>query len=154
MRSITVTFGLLLVAACAGAELETRSGLWLLPRKDAGNTARSDVRGSYKTAPKEIWSYGADPDGYSWVRPLKVGGKTAYFAHVRRGVQLVRPDGGKVWRKPTLGVGSVVGIVDFGGRGKPVALVTLGNYGFALLDVATGRTLWTWSVPNGAYLGG
>ncbi len=137
---------LILSRACASAG--SGRGLWLLPRKDCGNTARCDVPGKMRTAPVELWSYGSAPDVYSSLRPVSVGGQRAFLAHVRTGVRLIRPDGGIIWNRPAVGVSAVMDVVEQG------ALVMLGAKGFALLNLATGKTLWTWYVSPDAYLGG
>jgi len=139
-----------LIPSTAGG---SAGGLWLLGRKDSRNTARADLPGNMKRAPREVWSYGFAPDTYSYLRPVSVGGKPAYFAQVRSGLRLVRPDGTKIWQRPTMGVGTVVDVIDRA-DGKPVALVTIGTDRLCLVDVTTGRTLWTWTLPTGCYLGG
>lgn len=141
---------LALIAVTAVAEPR---GLWLLPRKDCGNTARADLPGDMKSAPREVWSYGAASNTFSFLKPVRIGKQTAYFAQVRSGLRLVRPDGSIVWKRPVMGVGTVVDISD-DGSGKPMALATLGARGFCLMDIATGKTLWTWETPAGSYLGG
>lgn len=128
-------------------------GLWLLPRKDSCNTAGCDLPGDMKTAPREVWSYGNAPDTYSFIRPVRTGKKQAFFAQVRGGLRLVRANGGVIWKRPTMGVSSVVRVLDKG-DGRPLALVTLGTDRFCLIDVATGKTLWKWTMPAGSYLGG
>jgi outer membrane protein assembly factor BamB len=128
-------------------------GLWLLGRKDSCNTARADVAGDMKRAPREVWSYGFAPDDYAYLKPVGVGGKPAYFAQVRAGLRLVRPNGTKIWQRPTMGVTAVVDVIDRA-DGKAVALVTLGTDRLCLVDVATGKTLWSWTLPSGSYLGG
>src|SRR5579862_1151689 len=123
------------------------AGLWLLPRKDSQNTAHADVPGRMRSAPKEVWRFGGDVGSYAFLAPVKVGGRDAYVAQVRSGLRLVRPSGAIVWSLPKLGVGTVIAVEDFVGDGASEALVTLGATEFALLDVATGETRWTWAVP-------
>lgn len=139
-----------LISSIAGG---SERGLWLLGRKDSCNTARADVAGDMKRAPREVWSYGFAPDTYSYLKPVSVGGKPAYFAQVRSGLRLVRPDGTKIWQRPTMGVGTVVDVIDRADR-KTVALVTLGTDRLCLVDVSTGNTSWTWNLPTGCYFGG
>jgi len=129
-------------------------GLWLLQRKDACNTARADIAGDMRTAPKEVWSYGSVRPAYAYLLPVALSGKDAFFAQVRAGVRLIRADGAIVWDRPRMGVGTTVGLITFGGSARPAALVTLGDAGFALLDVATGKTMWTWYAPAGSHLAG
>jgi len=127
-------------------------GLWLLPRKDPQNTARADVPGNMKTAPKEVWRYGGDQNSFAYITPVRVKRQEAYLTQVRSGLRLVRPDGTFVWERRKMGVGSVVRVEDFDGDGTPEALVTLGQTGVALLDAANGETRWTWATPAGAFV--
>lgn len=136
---------------CAAA---TAPGLWLTPHKDSCNTARADVAGNMKTAPHVIWSYGTPADTATYIKPVRLDGRECYFTQIRRGLRLRDPDGATIWSRPTMGVSTVVAVLEFAGEGRPVAIVMLGNEQFEVLDVATGKTLWTWSVPTGAYLGG
>ncbi len=142
----------LLFATAAQAAGSTR-GLWLLGRKDSCNTARADIAGDMKHTPREVWSYGFAPDTYSFLKPVRVGGKPAYFAQIRNGLRLVRPNGTKIWERPTMGVGGVVDVIERD-NGKTVALVTVGPGGLCLVDVTTGKKLWSWMSPAGAFLGG
>ena len=128
-------------------------GLWLLPRKDTQNTARADVPGRMKTAPKEVWRYGGDTHSYAYLSPVRVRGKEAYFAQVRSGVRLVRPDGTLAWNLPKIGAGMVIAVEDFDSDGQSEALLTLGQTALALLDVETGKTRWVWSPPSGTFVG-
>src|SRR5687767_8302944 len=73
-----VSLLMLFVLVGAGAQKMPR-GLWLLPRKDTQNTARADVPGRMKTAPKEVWRYGSDTNSYAYLAPVKVQGKEGYF---------------------------------------------------------------------------
>lgn len=132
---------------------DTTNGLWLLPRKDACNTARADVAGDMRTAPREVWSYGCAPDNYSYLRPVRVGGREAYLGQIRAGLRLMRPDGTVIWNRPTMGVSAIVDLVDKPGKDQ-AALVTMGTERFALIDVATGKTTWMWTQPIGTYIGG
>ena len=155
MPGIGTRHGWLLLAlwACcvpAGGR-ELPAGLWLLPRKDPGNTARADVPGNMKAPPREVWSYGYLPDSYAYAQPVRVGGKEAFFVQVRNGVQLVRPDGSIAWRQPMLGVSTVLELLQL--QGRPMALVQLGSSGLALLEAASGRIAWRWQAPPGAGLG-
>ncbi len=133
---------------------EMPAGLWLMPRKDACNTARADIAGTMKTAPKEVWSYGTPPTAYSYLKPITIQGKQVFLAQVRHGVRLIRPDGSTIWNRPTMGITAVVGFTDFGDARSPVALLLIGNDTLMFLDAATGKTLWAWVVPAEAYLGG
>ncbi len=149
--------GMMLVAGrCVEAAARpggARRGLWLLPRKDACNTARADIAARMKTAPTQVWSYGAVPESYAYVERVLVGGQEAWFQQVRNGVRLVRSDGSIAWDRPVMGVSRVEGIFETR-PGRPLALVKVGDHEFALLDVASGATRWSWSVPKGSYLAG
>ncbi|MCC6730994.1 MAG: VCBS repeat-containing protein [Chthonomonadales bacterium] len=129
-------------------------GLWPLRRHDAQNTARCDVPGAFRAAPVEVWRYGSNRRAYGFVRPVKLGGKRAYLRQAGGGLDLVRPSGELVWAHYTAGIGTVVDVLSFPrDRGQGV-LATAGNGGYTLLDLATGRTLWTWTPPPGALQGG
>lgn len=141
------------MAPAYGTVTAVGHGLWLLPRKDCCNTARADVAGDMKTAPREVWSYGASSTYYAFLKPVRIGKNPMYFAQVRSGLRLVRPNGSVVWKRSVMNVGTVVDVVGSDG-GKPVALVTIGIRRFCLVDVATGKTLWAWQTPTGSFLGG
>jgi hypothetical protein len=123
-------------------------GLWHLPRHDAQNTGRATVAGDFADAPREIWSFGAIQEAYSFLRRVTLGGSEAYFAVVRSTLWTVRPDGSRVWYLPNFGASSVIEVFDFGPRGSG-ALVITGNSGLALVDVATGNVAWRWRLPAG-----
>lgn len=143
---------LAVAALCNSADAAPR-GLWLMPRKDRCNTARADISGDMRTTPHVVWSYGSPSTSYAYLRPVRVGKQPTFFAQVRSGLRLIRPDGSVVWKRPVMGVGTVVDISD-DGTGRPIALVTLGARGFRLLDIANGKDLWTWETPAGSFLGG
>lgn len=124
-------------------------GLWLLPRHDAGNSGRADLPARMPNAPSEVWHYGGNDGNLAFARPI---GDEGFLVQNGRGVAFLDHEGRQHWNHPTLGVGVVVEVLDFNGDGRPEALVTLGKKGFALLDVATGRMLWTWTSPAGTYL--
>src|SRR5262245_36809852 len=82
---LAVVLGLALSADPAASSADAgseRRGLWLLPRKDAGNTGRADLPGDFKTAPREVWSYGSTQPVYRFLGPVKVAGTTAYLGQV------------------------------------------------------------------------
>lgn len=118
-------------------------GLWLLPRKDAANTARADVPGDMSSAPRVVWSYGSQLPSYSWAQPVTVAGRPAYLVLMSPGLALVRPDGTRAWSCFTLGASAVVEVLE------PGALVMLGQRGLALVDVASGKVRWRWYAPAG-----
>ncbi len=141
------------IASARGAAREP-AGLWLLPRKDLGNTAHADVPGAFRSAPTEVWSYGSERQGYSFARPVTVGGRPAFLLQVGNGLRVVRPDGMVVWQRPALGVGSVLDAFPLAGASDGAVLATLGGAGYLLLDAATGKDLWTWMAPRGTMLAG
>jgi hypothetical protein len=146
-----VLFGLYASALPAlGTAAPVARGLWPMPRRDAANWARCDVPGNMRHAPREVWHYGGLSDAFAYLVPVRLGGRDLYFGQVRAGLRLVRPDGRIVWKRPGIGVGSVVEVGDFGGATR--ALVTTGADGFAMVDIANGRTLWQWSTPHGSFL--
>jgi len=112
-------------------------GLWLLPRKDAANTARADLPGNMKAAPKEVWRFGGDHGGCEYATAVTVRGQEACLVQSRTGLRLQRPDSGTIWSNPRLGIGSVVQVSDYDGDGAAEALVTLGTRGFALVELTS-----------------
>jgi len=122
-------------------------GLWLLPRHDLGNTGRADIAGNMAVAPRVVWAYGYDPQAWSDLRMISLQGQRAYLAQLRAGIMVLRPNGDRVWSRPTMGVRSILYVFPWS---PPAALVTLGEHGLALLDLATGRTRWQWSPPRGS----
>ncbi len=152
-RSVAPILALLPLLALSSGAQETPRGLWLLPRKDPQNTARADVPGRMKRAPKEVWSFGGDTGSYAYLSPVNVQGREGYFAQARSGVRLVLPDGKLLWNQPKLGVGGVIAVEDFDGDGASEALITLGQTALTLLDVRTGNTRWTWQPPVGSFVG-
>ena len=129
--SAGIVMALLCLTSCAPAQSPPK-GLWLLPRKISENTARADVPGNMKTAPKEVWRFGGDPGSYVYLAPVKVKGRDLYLAQVRSGLRLIAPDGTIVWSQNKLGVSSVLAVEDFDGDGEAEALVTLGGPGRAV----------------------
>ena len=124
------------------------TGLWLLPRHDAGNTGRADAPARMPAAPTEIWRCGAETGVYSFVR--RIGDD--YLVQTGRGLQYLMADGEPRWSRRTLGVGVVVAVGDLNGDDRIEVLVSLGKKGFALLDLTDGTTLWEWTSPPGTFL--
>ena len=137
--------------AAARGEEPTR-GLWLLPRKDAANSARADLPGNMRSAPKEVWRYGGEPKDIGFAAAVTVRGKPACLIQSHSALRLQRPHGSTIWSNPKLGVGSVVEVSDFDEDGEPEALVTLGARGVAMIGLASGQERWRWLVPEGASL--
>jgi outer membrane protein assembly factor BamB len=149
MSPAVPTVAALLAATYLGAHAaDTPTGLWLLPRHDAQNTARTDIPADFTQPPVETWSFGANRQAYDYLRPITVGGTTTYFAQVRSTLQTVRADGSRVWNLPSIGASSVLEVLDFGDRGA-AALVVTGNSGLALVDCAAGKVPWRWRLPSG-----
>lgn len=129
------------------------AGVWLLPRHDAGNTGRAELPGDFRDAPVEVWSFGSSHSDYQFFRPVTVGNEIAYLAQAGGSLELLRPSGERVWRRQAMGLTGIVDVLNPSGSGSGVALATLGDNSFALVDVATGKSLWTWSAPAGSRLG-
>ncbi len=136
----------LLAAEHAGGP---RAGLWLLPRKDAANTARADIRGSMRVAPQEVWEMGPRK------RPVQSAWRLRndYLTLSGTALERVRPNGERVWIVTDAGVSSLVGIMDFGERGS-AALAAVGGSNLVLFDLNDGRRCWRWGPPPKAELGG
>ena len=128
---------------------EDPTGLWLLPRRDAGNTARCDLPGTMRTAPREVWRCGGTAP-YRFVGDVTVNGARCFVTQVGGGLRLLDEAGRTVWNSPVLGLDCVMYAGDIGGAGVPRVLGSLGQTGLALYDAATGQPLWTWTPPPGA----
>ena len=124
------------------------AGVWLMPRKDAANTARCDVPGDMVAPPRVVWRGGGDDRMPTFVRQIG----DDYLVHIRRGLMRVRPDGTIVWQDRAAGVRLVETIADFDGDGTLEAAVILGMARVALISMDTGERLWEWSLPAGGYL--
>jgi len=124
-------------------------GTWLLPRKDAANTARADIPGKMKTAPKQLWSVGPSQ------RPLQSAWAIGddYLLLSGSALERVRPSGKRVWIVPDAGAYTLVGILDFGAKGK-AALASVGGGNLVLFDLKDGKRVWRWAPPPKAEQGG
>ncbi len=149
------TWSLLLTLFCVAPLIvygEER-GLWLLLRKDPFNTARCDVPGQFRAAPKEVWWIGADHRTRDSLRPVIVGGgQAAYLVNAGTTLELVRPDGSTIWRNGALGVRGLPEVVELNNRGN-VALAQVG-LDLIQIDLNTGKTIWNWTAPEGTTVGG
>lgn len=125
-------------------------GLWLLPRKDAQNTARADLPAAMAAAPHEVWRFGGNPNNFAALHPTTVNGRPAYLALAHDALRLLQPDGGVIWTQPKLGVTEIVAVDDFDGDGSPEALAVLGSADVALVDLRDGLVRWTWTAPTGS----
>lgn len=127
----------------------TPPGLWLLPRKDAANTARADVPGRMRAAPVELWSIGPSrrPTHNVWPvgRDLLVQSGSS--------LERVKADGRRVWLVPDAGVSGLVGVLEFGDGGD-AALASVGGGNLVLFDLTRGRPVWRWAPPPQAEQGG
>ena len=140
--------------ASSPADTPPPRGIWPVARHDAGNTGRADMEGAFQTAPVEVWRYGLPRREYGYVRPVSVGGKLAFLRQGGAILQVVFPNGKVLWSSHTLGVGQVFGLIQFPADGVEEALVTAGDNGYALVDIATGAVVWSWEPPGAAGLGG
>lgn len=125
-------------------------GLWLLPRKDEGNTARCELRGNRTAAPREVWRYGGG-GAYRFVNAVTLEGARHFLAQVGGGLRLLDDQGQLVWSRPLLGLDCVIAAGDIGGAGALRILGSMGQAGLVLYDGATGQPLWSWTPPAGAY---
>lgn len=125
------------------------AGLWLLPHRDPANTARADVAGRMRSAPRETWSIGPvrRPIQNAW----SVG--RDYLTQSGTALERVREDGRRVWIVPDVGANSVIGLLDFGGKGM-AALASVGGGNIVLIDLKDGRRVWRWAPPAKAEPGG
>ena len=128
------------------------AGLWLMPRKDAANTALADAPGDMTAPPREVWRYGGDARSASFIRPIGDGPNRRHLVHLRRGLMLLDADGEVIWQQPTLAVRLVQGVADFDGDGDLEALVIQGMTRLALVGVDDGEVLWQWAAPEDSHL--
>jgi len=151
-QCVGIFFFCFLFCAFAGFSANEQTGLWLLPRKDPFNTARCDVPGIFRSAPKESWWIGADRRARDSIRPITIGGKEAYLVNAGTALELVRPDGSKVWQNGGLGVRGLPEVVELNTKGS-VALAQVG-LDLIQIDLNTGKKIWTWTAPEGTTVGG
>ncbi|MBM3494238.1 MAG: hypothetical protein FJX72_07950, partial [Armatimonadetes bacterium] len=147
----------LAAAACIAVPQKKNAsvvGIWPLTRHDPQNTGRSDVRGRFTGPPVEVWRYGGLPPGCSFMQPVTLARGAAFLRQLGAGMEMVQPDGKVVWERPTAGIGAIIEVIGFGGPDRQAVLATAGNNGYGLFDLATGKTIWTWSPPKNAYQGG
>jgi len=107
-RLISGVILLLILIACPGVAGADSKGLWIMPRKDTGNTARADVPGRMKTAPVEIWASGYDAEPVFSTLPIRLGRRDCYLMQVRYGLQLRDSNGRLVWKMPNIGLAAVL----------------------------------------------
>lgn len=82
-----------------------------------------------------------DVDGESWV--VALAGTV---------LQAADPSGRRRWWLPTRPVSRLLAAGDLTGTGQPSILVRGTQRELAILDAHTGRTLWTWSSPEGTFV--
>jgi len=102
-------------------------------------------------APREVWRY---PTGGSvaFAREVTFQDADAVLAQVGSNLELRRWTGETVWRRNDLGVNLVLHVGDFDGQGGPEVLVRTDLRTAVLVDVATGRTLWSWQSPLNSFI--
>lgn len=124
-------------------------GVWLKTGKDPANTSRSDVKGKMINAPKEIWKYGSRKLNPCCVDRIEINGQEAYLIlNNNRRLELIRPDGKRIWEQPVIGVYWVMGILP-SKHGLRI-LVSQMRDTLLLIEASTGKELWKWQVPKGA----
>ena len=114
-------------------------GLWLTSRHDPSNQARADVAGRMATAPRGVWSISTGGE----VGFVRAGGDKV-LAQVGTSLQLTNSTGKTIWRDSKLGVGQVLRVDDFDLDGRLEVMVRTDARTVVLLDVLTGRKLWSW----------
>lgn len=128
-------------------------GLWLSSRKDSKNQARADVAGKMTESPQEVWSIATGGE-VSFARDVKVDGNDAVLVQVGSNLELIRWTGESIWRKLKLGVGLVMHVDDFDGDGQQEVLVKTDARTVALIDLSTGRELWSWQSDSSTFISG
>jgi len=134
-------------------------GTWLTVRKDPRNLARADVAGRMNLAPTEVWQR---PTGANilYAREFAVDGSPALLVQAGATLQLSRWDGAVLWRNATIGAvsqsdtpveTSVVRVADFDGDGLLEVLYQPNLREWTLLDLATGKQLWSWEMPPSTF---
>jgi len=127
--------------------------MWLTPRKDSLNQARADVPGRMMQAPAEVWRMPTGGD-VRFAAPVTVAGQDAVLIQVGTTLQLARPTGETIWQDLTLNAGTVLKVADFDGEGPQEALVRTDARSVTLVDVATGRRLWSWQCAPSQQISG
>ncbi len=128
-------------------------GLWMTPRKDSMNQARSDIAGHMTTAPAEVWSMTTGGD-VSFARNVKVHGQDAVVLQAGSTLQLAFWNGEIVWRKDKLGVTEVIRIDEFDGSGTTSVFLKTDPRTVILIDLATGEELWRWQSEPSTFIAG
>jgi outer membrane protein assembly factor BamB len=132
---------------------EEPKGLWLTPRKDSRNQARADVAGKMAKSPQEVWCMATGGE-VRFVQNVRMDGKDAALMQVGSTLQLIRWTGERVYQDFKTGGGSVLRVDDFDGDGAPEMLVRTDSRTVALLDVTTGKKLWSWQSPPSTQVNG
>ena len=128
-------------------------GMWLTSRKDTRNQARADVHGTMRSAPREIWRIGTGGE-VGFVRDVRVGGSDAALVLAGTTLGLTRWTGEKIWRDLTSGITGVLHIGDFDGDRREEVLARTDARTVILLDLATGRRVWSWQCDPSTQISG
>ncbi len=129
------------------------AGSWMLPRKDAANSARADLPGAMREAPREIWSI-RNQSGADYAAPLDLAGRPAILTLTGSNLALSAADGALLWSRPRLGVSAVDRIADFDGDGQVEIFVRTDPRTVMLLDALTGDPVWSWQCEPSAFTSG
>jgi len=89
-----------------------------------------------------------------FARSVRIDGEEAVLVQAGSTLQLIRRDGGSIWRKLTPPIGNVLHVDDFDGRGGQQVLVTTDKRTVVLLDLGTGQELWAWQSEPSTFISG
>jgi hypothetical protein len=131
---------------CRAQGADTR-GLWMLPRMDSTNKARSDIAGNMKTEPREVWRMATGGEvGYARAVTLP-GGKEAALILAGTNLEVTAWNGITVWRHTQEDARQIMHVGDFDGDGSQEVMALCSSRRVSLYELATGKKRWSWEAP-------
>ena len=127
-------------------------GLWLLPRMDSTNMARSDITGTMSSEPEEVWCM-TTGGSVGYTRPVTIKEKDdAALVLVGSNLELRSWDGRTFWRFTRENVRRIMHVGDFNNDGREEVMALCSSRTAKLYDLVTGRTLWSWDAPSSSVI--